>query len=75
VLRNHAKKIVKNRGWAEWFMLVVIPATWQAEIRRITFLIQCRQKVSENWAGDMAQMVDCLPSNYKALRSNPNTTK
>jgi hypothetical protein len=56
-------------------MLVAIPATWYAEIRRIMVVIQGRQKVSETWAGDMAQMVYCLPSNYKALRSNPNTTK
>jgi hypothetical protein len=27
VLRNY-EKIVKNRGWAEWLMLVAISATW-----------------------------------------------
>jgi hypothetical protein len=28
-----------------------------------------------NWAGGMAQVVECLPSNHEALSSNPDTTK
>jgi hypothetical protein len=57
----------------------VIPATWEAEIKRIVVQGQSRQIVQETpspkWTGGMAQVVECQLCKWKALSSNPNPTK
>jgi hypothetical protein len=60
----------------------VIPATQEAEIRRILVWSQFRQIVCETlsqknptqkWAGRVAQAVESLHNKYEALSSNSNT--
>jgi hypothetical protein len=62
----------------------IILASQETEIRRITGQNQSRQTVCETlsrkyltqkMAGGMAQEVQCLPSKYEALSSNPSATK
>jgi hypothetical protein len=47
-LFDYSIVLVKNLlfGWVQWLILV-IPATWEAEIRKITVQCQPRQKVSK----------------------------
>jgi hypothetical protein len=60
-------------GWVQWLTLI-IPATWEAEIRRIAFGGLSRQKVSETlisisqeWWG--ALVVPVTPEVIKELLS------
>jgi hypothetical protein len=66
-----------------WWLTPVIPATWEAEIRRIVGPGQPGQKARSliskvtraKRAGGGAQVVERLPHKHKVLSSNPGTTK
>jgi hypothetical protein len=62
----------------------IIPATWEAEIRRILVQGQAGQIVCETpiskiarakWTESAAQVVECLLCKCKALSSNHSPTK
>jgi hypothetical protein len=61
----------------------VILATWEAEVRRITVQSQTgkvakpylKNYTTQNRAGEVAQVVEHLPSKHEALSSNPSPGK
>jgi hypothetical protein len=59
-----------------WWLMSVILAAWEAEIRNIKVRSQPWQIPSiekVRWSG--LKMVEGLPSKHEAMSSNPNTTK
>jgi hypothetical protein len=67
------KKKKKSRGWdvARWHSTCLACARPWVQSQH-----QKRQKKkSQEGAGGMAQVVECLPSKHKALNLNPSTTK
>jgi hypothetical protein len=70
-------------NWVQW-LISVIPATWEAEIRRIAVGGHPRHIVQETpipkitrakWTEGMAQVVEHLLCKCKALSSNSSHTK
>jgi hypothetical protein len=79
-LKNKKSNILA--GW--WWLMPVILATQEVELRRIAVWSQAEQIVckilpwrnpKQQRAGGVAQVVGCLPSRYQALSSNPTTIK
>jgi hypothetical protein len=69
-------------NWAWWLMPVIL-ATWEAEIRGIEVPGLSGQIVGETpsqitrseWTRGMAQLVECLLSKCENLNSDPSPTK
>jgi hypothetical protein len=74
----------QEKSARHWWLTPVVLATEKAEIRRIEVGSKLGQIVhktlfqqhsTQNMAGGAHQVVESLPSNHKALISNPNTEK
>jgi hypothetical protein len=70
-------------AWHQWLTPLIL-ATQEAEIRRISVpgqpgQIVCeilsRKHPTQKMAGEAVQVVECLPTKYKTLSSNPSTMK
>jgi hypothetical protein len=83
VQKNLKSKMLMLDG--HWWLMLILLATQQAEIRRTEVrgqpmyivcgtLSQNTQHIKKR-AGGVAQEVQHLPSKYEALNSNPNMTK
>jgi hypothetical protein len=78
---NHQDRLSQRQAHAwSWWLSPIIPATQEAEIRRIAVQSQLGQIVQEtlswkhttqNRASRLLQVVECLPSKHEALSSNP----
>jgi hypothetical protein len=79
------ENLKRLRNWARcWWYTSVILATQEAEIRRIEVQgqswqivgdIKSRKYATHKRAGRLAQVVEHLPSNREALKSNSTTAK